>query len=200
MISNCARAPADITGEANGSGYGRGAPEQTQAPWSCGRSWKSPGCLPRLSAACRHCPRWSQRAPCSIPAKVSRSHTSTATAFHARPGAPPLACITIEARTTNNQILPVLAVCIHRCWAECGAHRCSGVRLVERRSCATAIMPLRGVRISWLMLARNMLFASVAVSAATCAPCASSALLRANPSFIEYLTPWSPMPPPTVFD
>ena len=30
-------------------------------------------------------------------------------------------------------------------------------------------MPFRGVRISWLMLARNMLLASAAVSAATCA-------------------------------
>ena len=34
-------------------------------------------------------------------------------------------------------------------------------------SCATAIMPFRGVRISWLMLARNMDLASAAVSAAT---------------------------------
>ena len=47
-------------------------------------------------------------------------------------------------------------------------HLCSGLRLEDNSSCATAIMPLRGVRISWLMLARNMLLASAAVSAATC--------------------------------
>ena len=47
-------------------------------------------------------------------------------------------------------------------------HLCSGLRLEDSSSCATAIMPLRGVRISWLMLARNMLLASAAVSAATC--------------------------------
>ena len=51
------------------------------------------------------------------------------------------------------------------------ARLCSGLRLVPSSSWATAIMPLSGVRISWLMLARNMDLASVAVSAATLASC-----------------------------
>lgn len=45
--------------------------------------------------------------------------------------------------------------------------RCSAVRSLVSSSWVVAIMPLSGVRISWLMLARNMDFASAALSAAT---------------------------------
>ena len=43
--------------------------------------------------------------------------------------------------------------------------RCSGVRSVSRASSVMPTMPFIGVRISWLMLARNSLFARFATSA-----------------------------------
>ncbi len=44
-------------------------------------------------------------------------------------------------------------------WCIEHAYLCSGVSEVDRSSCATASMPLSGVRISWLMFARNMFLA-----------------------------------------
>jgi hypothetical protein len=51
--------------------------------------------------------------------------------------------------------------------------RCSGVRSVASTSSVMPMMPFMGVRISWLMLARNSLFARLAASAASRA-CSSS--------------------------
>ena len=53
--------------------------------------------------------------------------------------------------------------------------RCSSVRSVPRARSVMPITPFIGVRISWLMLARNSLFARLAASAASFA-CASSAV------------------------
>ena len=54
--------------------------------------------------------------------------------------------------------------------------RCSGVSSVSRASSVIPIIPFRGVRISWLILARNSLLARLAASAiwhAACATCLS---------------------------
>mmetsp|Transcript_30580 Transcript_30580/g.78029 ORF Transcript_30580/g.78029 Transcript_30580/m.78029 type:complete len:390 (-) Transcript_30580:1641-2810(-) len=68
--------------------------------------------------------------------------------------------------------------------------RCSGVSADASSSCAVAIMPLSGVRISWLMLARNMDLASVAVSAATLASSSRrSSSLRRMSSVTSLCTP-----------
>ena len=58
--------------------------------------------------------------------------------------------------------------------------RCSGVRFESSKRPVMPIMPFMGVRISWLMLARNSLLARLAVSAASLALTNSpSARLRA---------------------
>ena len=44
---------------------------------------------------------------------------------------------------------------------------CAGLRAVSASSWPTAIMPFRGVRISWLMRAKNCDFASAAAAACT---------------------------------
>ncbi len=44
--------------------------------------------------------------------------------------------------------------------------RCRGVSSVSRASSVMPMIPFMGVRISWLMLARNSLFARLAASAA----------------------------------
>ncbi len=59
--------------------------------------------------------------------------------------------------------------------------RCSEVRSVSKTSSVIPRMPFMGVRISWLMVARNVLLASLPASAASLA-CSSSAciFLRAS--------------------
>ena len=49
--------------------------------------------------------------------------------------------------------------------------RCSAVRSVPSASSVMPMTPFIGVRISWLMLARNSLFARLAASAASSARC-----------------------------
>ena len=57
--------------------------------------------------------------------------------------------------------------------------RCSSVSVVSSASSVMPMMPFMGVRISWLMLARNSLLARLAASAASLACCNSpSACLR----------------------
>ena len=51
--------------------------------------------------------------------------------------------------------------------------RCRGVSSVSRASSVMPMMPFIGVRISWLMLARNSLLARLAASAASLAICSS---------------------------
>ena len=52
--------------------------------------------------------------------------------------------------------------------------RCSGESSVSARSCAMPSTPFMGVRISWLMLARNALLLRLAFSAASLACCSSA--------------------------
>ena len=55
------------------------------------------------------------------------------------------------------------------------------------------MMPFMGVRISWLMLARNLLFARVAVSAA------SRAAARATSALLRSVMSWKTTTPPRSF-
>ena len=67
---------------------------------------------------------------------------------------------------------------------------CSGVSSVSRARSVMPMIPFIGVRISWLMLARNSLFARFAASAASLA-CRNSASDRL-PCVISLLTPTIP--------
>ena len=67
--------------------------------------------------------------------------------------------------------------------------RCSGVSWVSRSSSVIPITPFSGVRISWLMLARNSLFAREAASAAFLATRSASALRAAVTSRITTTPP-----------
>ena len=61
--------------------------------------------------------------------------------------------------------------------------RCSGSRVVSSSRLVMPMMAFMGVRISWLMVARKALFASLAATAAACASWAASnsrALSRAS--------------------
>ena len=68
--------------------------------------------------------------------------------------------------------------------------RCSEVRSVSSVSSVMPMMPFMGVRISWLMLARNSLLASLACSAASLArSSACSARVRSRISFLSSMSP-----------
>ncbi len=60
------------------------------------------------------------------------------------------------------------------------ASRCSSVRSVSSTSSAIPMMPFIGVRISWLMFARNSLFARFASIARSRATMSSSLLARSS--------------------
>ncbi len=53
------------------------------------------------------------------------------------------------------------------CWMTATSSRCSALNSVRSRTSAIPSTPFSGVRISWLMLARNSLFARLAASAAS---------------------------------
>ena len=61
---------------------------------------------------------------------------------------------------------------------------CAGDSAVSASNCPTAIMPFSGVRISWLMRARNCDFASAAAAACNHAPM----LLQDGPGFLHTAT------------
>ncbi|MNS89113.1 hypothetical protein D3C72_1231140 [compost metagenome] len=52
-------------------------------------------------------------------------------------------------------------------WISSSISRCCSSRSVRARAWATPMTPFRGVRISWLILARNWLLARLAASAAS---------------------------------